>query len=72
MHGGSGSLSITGRTAAWNGPSQDVTSKLTNGKSYTTSVWVRAQSGTPSAKATIAADRQRHDELPPADAGGGR
>ncbi|MFF0469246.1 family 43 glycosylhydrolase [Micromonospora zamorensis] len=54
MHGGSGSLSITGRTSAWNGPSQDVTSKLTNGKSYTTSVWVRAQSGTPSAKATIA------------------
>ncbi|MEU1362890.1 family 43 glycosylhydrolase [Micromonospora zamorensis] len=54
VHGGSGSLSITGRTSAWNGPSQDVTSKLTNGKSYTTSVWVRAQSGTPSAKATIA------------------
>nr|WP_239561966.1 family 43 glycosylhydrolase [Micromonospora luteifusca] len=53
-HGGSGSLSITGRTAAWNGPSQDVTSKLTNGRSYTTSVWVRAQSGTPSAKATLA------------------
>ncbi|WP_328384022.1 family 43 glycosylhydrolase [Micromonospora zamorensis] len=54
VHGGSGSLSITGRTSAWNGPSQDVTSKLTNGKTYTTSVWVRAQSGTPSAKATIA------------------
>ncbi|WP_433653675.1 family 43 glycosylhydrolase [Micromonospora zamorensis] len=54
VHGGSGSLSITGRTSAWNGPSQDVTSKLTNGKSYTTSVWVRAQSGTPAAKATIA------------------
>ncbi|MEU8209586.1 carbohydrate binding domain-containing protein, partial [Micromonospora sp. NPDC049044] len=52
-HGGSGSLSITGRTAAWNGPGQDVTSKLTNGKSYTTNVWVRAQSGTPSAKATL-------------------
>ena len=46
--------SITGRTAAsWNGPSQDVTSKLTNGKSYTTSVWVRSQSGTPTAKATL-------------------
>ncbi|MGC5310795.1 family 43 glycosylhydrolase [Micromonospora zamorensis] len=54
VHGGNGSLSITGRTSAWNGPSQDVTSKLTNGKSYTTNVWVRAQSGTPSAKATIA------------------
>ncbi|MEK8105202.1 carbohydrate binding domain-containing protein [Micromonospora sp. M12] len=52
-HGGSGSLSITGRTGAWNGPGQDVTSKLTNGKSYTTNVWVRSQSGTPSAKATL-------------------
>ncbi|MBG6065859.1 hypothetical protein IW248_002146 [Micromonospora ureilytica] len=52
-HGGSGSLSIIGRTGAWNGPSQDVTTKLTNGKSYTTNVWVRAQSGTPSAKATL-------------------
>ncbi|WCN84645.1 family 43 glycosylhydrolase [Micromonospora sp. LH3U1] len=54
VHGGTGSLSITGRASAWNGPSQDVTSKLTNGKSYTTNVWVRAQSGTPSAKATLA------------------
>ncbi|KAB1940195.1 family 43 glycosylhydrolase [Micromonospora sp. ALFpr18c] len=53
VHGGTGSLSITGRTASWNGPGQDVTSKLTNGKSYTTSVWVRSQSGTPSAKATL-------------------
>ena len=31
-----------------------MTSKLTNGKSYATSVWVRSQSGTPSAKATLA------------------
>ncbi|MGP3915510.1 carbohydrate binding domain-containing protein [Nonomuraea sp. 10N515B] len=43
--------SITGRTASWNGTTQDVTTKLTNGKSYTTSVWVRSQSGTPGAKA---------------------
>jgi arabinoxylan arabinofuranohydrolase len=40
--------------ASWNGPSQDVTSKLVNGKSYATNVWVRTQSGTPSAKATLA------------------
>ena len=53
-HGGTGSLLATGRTASWNGPSQDVTSKLTNGKTYTTTVWVRAQSGTPSVKATLA------------------
>ncbi|WP_051366333.1 family 43 glycosylhydrolase [Hamadaea tsunoensis] len=53
-HGGSRSLTITGRTGSWNGPGQDVTTKLTNGKSYSTSVWVRTQSGTPSAKATLA------------------
>jgi hypothetical protein len=53
VHGGTRSLSITGRTASWNGPSQNVTSRLTNGKSYTTSVWVRTQSGTPSAKVTL-------------------
>lgn len=54
VHGGTHSLLITGRTASWNGPGQDVTSKLTNGKQYATSVWVRAQSGTPSAKVTLA------------------
>jgi arabinoxylan arabinofuranohydrolase len=53
-HGGAHSLAISGRTASWNGPSQDLTSRLTNGKSYTTSVWVRSQSGTPSAKVTLA------------------
>jgi hypothetical protein len=47
-------LGITGRTASWNGPSQNVTAQLVNGRSYTTSVWVRAQSGTPSAKVTLA------------------
>ncbi|BCJ76379.1 hypothetical protein CS0771_59230 [Catellatospora sp. IY07-71] len=54
VHGGSRSLAITGRTASWNGIRQDVTAKLVNGKSYTTSVWVRTQSGTPSAKVTLA------------------
>ncbi|MGI5240200.1 family 43 glycosylhydrolase [Dactylosporangium sp. CA-139066] len=54
VHGGSQSLLLTGRTASWNGPAQAVTSKLTNGKSYATSVWVRSQSGTPSAKVTLA------------------
>ncbi|MBB5783268.1 family 43 glycosylhydrolase [Nonomuraea jabiensis] len=54
VHAGARALSITGRTASWNGATQDVTAKLTNGKSYTTSVWVRSQSGTPGAKATLA------------------
>jgi lysophospholipase L1-like esterase len=54
VHGGANSLLRTGRTASWNGPSQDLTSKLTNGKSYTTSVWMRTQSGTPTGKVTLA------------------
>ncbi|MFD0599497.1 carbohydrate binding domain-containing protein [Catellatospora coxensis] len=54
VHGGSRSVLLTGRTAAWNGVRQDVTATLVNGKSYTTSVWVRTQSGTPSAKVTLA------------------
>jgi hypothetical protein len=44
-HGGTRALLTTGRTAAWNGPRQTVTSVLTNGRSYTTNVWVRTQSG---------------------------
>lgn len=54
VHGGAASLSVTGRTASWNGPSQDVTSKLTNGRSYTTTVWVRSQGGAPTVRATLA------------------
>ena len=54
VHGGANSLLLAGRTASWNGPSQDVTSKLTNGKSYTTSVWMRTQTGTLTGKVTLA------------------
>jgi len=53
-HGGGRSLLITARTAAWNGPAQVVTTKLISGHNYATSIWVRAQTGTPSAKATLA------------------
>jgi len=54
MYGGAQSLLLTGRTASWNGISQNVTAKLTNGRTYTTNVWIRSQSGTPSAKVTLA------------------
>src|SRR5690349_8414094 len=54
VHGGTRSLSYTGRTASWNGPSQSATSLLTNGASFTTSVWMRTQSGTPTGKVTLA------------------
>ncbi|MEV0718394.1 family 43 glycosylhydrolase [Asanoa sp. NPDC050611] len=53
-HGGTSALAVSGRTASWHGPSQNVTGALLNGRGYTTSAWVRAQSGTPAAKATLA------------------
>ncbi|QYC44226.1 Arabinoxylan arabinofuranohydrolase precursor [Nonomuraea coxensis DSM 45129] len=54
VHAGARALSVAGRTASWNGITQDVTARLTNGRSHTTSVWVRSHSGTPGAKATLA------------------
>jgi hypothetical protein len=54
VHGGSRSLEITSRTASWNGPSQSLTSKLTNGKSYTTTVWMRSVTNSPTGKVTLA------------------
>ncbi|MCF4121331.1 carbohydrate binding domain-containing protein [Antribacter sp. KLBMP9083] len=53
VHGGSRALSRTGRTSAWNGPAQTVTSVLTNNNSYTASVWVRSESGTPTGRVTL-------------------
>jgi hypothetical protein len=53
VHGGARSLLRTGRTASWNGTAQSVTSVLANGASFTTSIWVRTQSGTPTAKVTL-------------------
>jgi hypothetical protein len=53
VHGGTHSLLRSGRTASWNGPAQSVTSVLTNGASFTTSVWMRTQSGTPTGRVTL-------------------
>ena len=53
IHGGSRSLSLTGRTAAWNGVAQSVTATIANGASFTTSVWMRTQSGTPTGRVTL-------------------
>lgn len=40
-HSGAYSLLSTGRTATWNGPIQNITSKVQSGKTYTCSGWVR-------------------------------
>jgi hypothetical protein len=53
VHGGTRSLLRTGRTASWNGTAQNVTSVVANGASFTASVWVRTQSGTPTGKVTL-------------------
>jgi glucuronoarabinoxylan endo-1,4-beta-xylanase len=55
FHGGARSIKITGRTAAWNGIGQNVavSNFPTSGQNYTVSVWVRSQTGTPTAKATL-------------------
>jgi endo-1,4-beta-xylanase len=54
-HGGARSVKITGRTAAWNGIGQNVavSNFPTSGQNVTVSVWVRSQTGTPTAKATV-------------------
>ncbi len=54
FHGGARSLKVTGRTAAWNGIGQNIpVADFTSGQNYTVQVWVRTQTGTPTAKATL-------------------
>lgn len=54
-HGGTHSVKISGRTAAWNGPAQNVavSNFPTSGQNWIVSVWVRSETGTPIAKATV-------------------
>ena len=55
FHGGAHSVKITGRTSAWNGIGQNVavSNFPTSGQNVTVSVWVRSQTGTPTAIATL-------------------
>jgi lysophospholipase L1-like esterase len=55
FHGGTHSVKITGRTASWNGIGQNVavSNFPTSGQNVTVSVWVRSETGTPTAKATL-------------------
>lgn len=53
VHGGSMALRYIDRTASWNGPAQDVTAALSNGATYSTSVWMRTETGTPQGKVTL-------------------
>jgi len=55
FHSGTHSVKITGRTSAWNGIGQNVavSNFPTSGQNWTVSVWVRSQTGTPTAVATV-------------------
>jgi endo-1,4-beta-xylanase len=52
-HAGAGSLLISGRTAAWQGPSLDVLGTFEKGTAYTISVWVRMSSGSDDARLSV-------------------
>ncbi|GIM90778.1 endo-1,4-beta-xylanase [Paractinoplanes toevensis] len=52
-HGGTRSLSVTGRTATWNGPALNVLDTFEKGTSYTISVWVRMADGSDSARLSV-------------------
>ncbi|GIF21502.1 endo-1,4-beta-xylanase [Actinoplanes tereljensis] len=52
-HDGTRSLSVTGRTATWNGPALNVLSTFVKGTSYTISVWVRMADGSDNARLSV-------------------
>ncbi|HEU4327118.1 MAG TPA: carbohydrate binding domain-containing protein [Roseiflexaceae bacterium] len=54
VHGGSKALLASGRTESWQGPRQNLAlSALTNGASYTTSIWARTVTGTAEARIIV-------------------
>jgi endo-1,4-beta-xylanase len=52
-HGGTHSLSVTGRTATWQGPALSVLDTFTKGTSYTISVWVRMADSSDNARLSV-------------------
>ncbi len=46
-HSGAHSLSVTNRTASWNGPTLDITGKMCNGSQYAVIFWVKMAPGQP-------------------------
>jgi endo-1,4-beta-xylanase len=52
-HGGTHSLAVTGRTAAWNGPSLSVLGTVEKGTAYTISAWVRLAEGSDNARLSV-------------------
>jgi endo-1,4-beta-xylanase len=52
-HGGTHSLAVSGRTAAWNGPALSVLGTFAKGTSYTISAWVRLADGSDQARLSV-------------------
>src|SRR5581483_6377872 len=46
-HTGAHSLSVTNRTASWNGPTLDISGKMCNGSQYAVIFWVKMAPGAP-------------------------
>ncbi|MFN8074743.1 MAG: carbohydrate binding domain-containing protein [Kineosporiaceae bacterium] len=56
-HSGSSALSVTGRTASWNGASRDVTGTLRPGSTYYLAAWVRLAAGESATTANLSIQR---------------
>ncbi|WP_127530163.1 endo-1,4-beta-xylanase [Paenibacillus kobensis] len=56
-HSGTYSLSVSGRTAGWNGAQVDVTPIAVEGTTYSLSAWVRLPAGTESAPVSVVIQR---------------
>jgi endo-1,4-beta-xylanase len=57
VRGGANALRVTARPASYSGPSQNLSaSQMVSGATYTSSVWVRSETGTPSVKVTLKLD----------------
>ncbi|WP_435164394.1 endo-1,4-beta-xylanase [Paenibacillus glycanilyticus] len=56
-HTGSYSLQVTGRSQGWNGPQLDVTSMMTEGKTYALAAWVKLPAGTAASSVSMTVQR---------------
>ncbi|WP_336790430.1 endo-1,4-beta-xylanase [Paenibacillus sp. MMO-177] len=56
-HTGTYGLQVTGRSQSWNGPQLDVTSIMTEGKTYALSAWVKLPAGTAASSVSMTVQR---------------
>jgi endo-1,4-beta-xylanase len=57
-HGGTRSLSVTGRTASWDGPHRTILGTMAKGSKYTLEVWVRLGPGVASGNLGLSIERR--------------